>query len=278
MKRLGRRKPSGAAQARMLEDQGNRCYWCCQEFGSFDRDTGAILRPVWDHYVPVSAGGSSCDSNFVASCQLCNSKKASITPGILSESDIRAIIVDKRLGLSPGSKAAGSPPKHTGERPAGLLNRSLIREEIRKSDDRLDADREAGVSGIRGSSKQNPSGGPTGGDAERIKTASVYAGLARKTVQRPDYVYTTDDAASEKRRVLVNFYLTEYERDVLNLFWRYDGGPRRSDCIWRLMEHGLKCRKGEWKDRLMAREIWRYEHPSWWRDQHTDGAETGGAA
>ena len=52
------------------------------------------LAPVWDHYIPLAAGGSNADQNFVAACQICNSIKGAMAPGLIPESDFRAMIME----------------------------------------------------------------------------------------------------------------------------------------------------------------------------------------
>lgn len=75
-----RKQPSYSAKVKILEIQNDRCYWCGREFGSYvvsPKLNLVMLRPYWDHYIPYSFCGASSDSNFVASCQRCNSHKSS---------------------------------------------------------------------------------------------------------------------------------------------------------------------------------------------------------
>lgn len=76
----GRRaRPTAARQAELLAEQENRCLYCRNKFGEQIRYGTLSLRVSvkWDHLVPLAVSGDNRDSNFVASCQICNGLKSS---------------------------------------------------------------------------------------------------------------------------------------------------------------------------------------------------------
>lgn len=57
-------------RVRILERDGYKCHYCGSIGGKME----------CDHYIPVSRGGSSEDSNLVASCKACNRSKSNLMP------------------------------------------------------------------------------------------------------------------------------------------------------------------------------------------------------
>lgn len=102
-----RHQPRNNRQKELLQEQENRCFWCCQEFGTIVERKGKYktLMPVWDHLIPIATGGSSKDNNFVAACQICNGIKGAMTPAIIGDVGLRDMIVDK--WESKGYRIAG---------------------------------------------------------------------------------------------------------------------------------------------------------------------------
>ena len=76
---FGRKGPGAATRKRILNFQDHRCAYCLKRFGAtvWRRNREIKLRVEWDHAVPYSYSCSNLDSNFVASCQVCNGIKAS---------------------------------------------------------------------------------------------------------------------------------------------------------------------------------------------------------
>ncbi len=59
--------------------QENKCFYCAQEFGTWERHRRKLiqLRVNWDHLLPFAYLQSNPTFNFVAACQLCNGIKGS---------------------------------------------------------------------------------------------------------------------------------------------------------------------------------------------------------
>lgn len=63
----------------ILEEQGNKCFYCGDEFESWRKVDGQArcVKLQWDHLLPFSYNGNN--ANFVAACAECNqAKKARI--------------------------------------------------------------------------------------------------------------------------------------------------------------------------------------------------------
>lgn len=74
-----RRKPRESLQRSILERQGGCCLYCERAFGTvvvYGKKL-TTLRLNWDHLVPFAYAQSNDDSNFVAACHICNSRKGS---------------------------------------------------------------------------------------------------------------------------------------------------------------------------------------------------------
>ncbi len=112
LKRHQRRsKPSTEVQDRILKRQKNSCFYCGYEFDEwFVRNKHARKRtPVWDHLSPYAFSFNSSDTNFVASCAICNGIKHSKVFDTVEEAikHVRNRLVEK--GIQPKrlkSKAA----------------------------------------------------------------------------------------------------------------------------------------------------------------------------
>jgi hypothetical protein len=88
-----RRKPSVKRQEQIRNEQSDRCLYCFRRFGSVVYIKGEYkgqsqhlrLKLVWDHYVPYIYSLDSSDSNFVASCHICNGFKSDLMMDSLAE-------------------------------------------------------------------------------------------------------------------------------------------------------------------------------------------------
>ena len=100
-------------KARILEDQGHRCFYCDQPFGAVHhrrakvsrhrmrvvggselRGTKITLRVCFDHRLPYAYSQDNRESNFVAACQVCNTIKGALVFGNMDEA--RVYIADHR--------------------------------------------------------------------------------------------------------------------------------------------------------------------------------------
>lgn len=74
-----RKKPSPKKQARILEEQGNKCLYCGHTFGDIVHrgEDIIILKINWDHMLPWIFSHNNQVSNFAAACQVCNGIKSS---------------------------------------------------------------------------------------------------------------------------------------------------------------------------------------------------------
>ncbi len=72
------RRPGKAAQAAILEAQGQRCLYCELPFGYtyISRKRLRVAALEWDHKLPFAYSQNELDENFAAACSLCNSIKA----------------------------------------------------------------------------------------------------------------------------------------------------------------------------------------------------------
>jgi len=89
---MKRKAPKNKDKIMILEEQGNKCYWCGREFGTEvirPDGTKTILQPIWDHYICYSYSNDSTGNNFVASCMRCNSHKSSL---VISDNETEANI------------------------------------------------------------------------------------------------------------------------------------------------------------------------------------------
>lgn len=74
-----RKLPPLSWRKMILEKQGNRCYYCEQEFGRmvYYKRRAHLLRYCWDHREAYAYSFNNRPENFVAACQLCNAWKSS---------------------------------------------------------------------------------------------------------------------------------------------------------------------------------------------------------
>ncbi len=74
-----RKTPSPTCQKEILAKQGNRCIYCSAVFGSeiIRRNKNITICLAWEHLIPYSYSQNNSDSNFLASCQICNGIKSS---------------------------------------------------------------------------------------------------------------------------------------------------------------------------------------------------------
>lgn len=72
-----RRRLPLAARREQIKKQEGCCLYCQRRFGSyvFRGIKTTILRVCWDHSIPFAYAYNNQASNFVASCQICNSIK-----------------------------------------------------------------------------------------------------------------------------------------------------------------------------------------------------------
>jgi hypothetical protein len=72
-----RRSPNNKIRVQILGAQGRRCFYCGCEFGSvYVRNGRELVRRLnWDHFVPFAYLQSNPNTNWVASCNVCNSIK-----------------------------------------------------------------------------------------------------------------------------------------------------------------------------------------------------------
>ena len=75
-----RRRPGKLARDRILEAQGNRCFYCRLPFGGviYRRSRPVTLRLEWDHVLPFSYSLDNRPANFVAACHVCNGIKGAL--------------------------------------------------------------------------------------------------------------------------------------------------------------------------------------------------------
>jgi 5-methylcytosine-specific restriction endonuclease McrA len=59
-------------KGKVLEEQGNKCYYCeiCFTYETL---------PVWEHKTPLALGGSAKADNVVLSCRACDKRKGTKT-------------------------------------------------------------------------------------------------------------------------------------------------------------------------------------------------------
>jgi hypothetical protein len=76
---IGRKGPPPIVKRRILREQQHCCFWCDRRFGRavWLKRKRKILRVEWDHLVSYAYSYNNRPSNFVASCQICNSLKHS---------------------------------------------------------------------------------------------------------------------------------------------------------------------------------------------------------
>jgi hypothetical protein len=75
-----RKGPSAYHRGKVLRSQKNRCLYCGREFETLTKYWGEskVVKCVWDHALPYAYASNNADTNFVASCQFCNSWKSSL--------------------------------------------------------------------------------------------------------------------------------------------------------------------------------------------------------
>jgi len=75
---FGRRPPPPAEQKEILEKQGNLCFYCNKFFGTlvFRKNKPLRLKINYDHMIPYSYLQANKNTNFVASCHVCNGIKS----------------------------------------------------------------------------------------------------------------------------------------------------------------------------------------------------------
>ena len=76
---MPRKRPPTTRQRNILKLQGNKCYWCNREFGSYLYLKSKLVRLIYhfDHVIPYAYTQTNYKHNFVAACQLCNEWKSS---------------------------------------------------------------------------------------------------------------------------------------------------------------------------------------------------------
>ena len=78
-----RRRPTKKQQVEILWKQRGKCYWCEQKFGQHlvikrkNKWKVTVLKPQFDHVIPLSYLQENPLRNFVAVCQFCNRWKSS---------------------------------------------------------------------------------------------------------------------------------------------------------------------------------------------------------
>jgi hypothetical protein len=67
-----RKRPPRPDQARILEEQDNRCFYCRVKFGSVRKRNNrpVTIRIEWDHMLPFVYSQNNRTDNFVAACQV----------------------------------------------------------------------------------------------------------------------------------------------------------------------------------------------------------------
>lgn len=102
-----RRRPPPRLRRRVLEQQGDRCFYCHEPFGAthWRRPPAArsrkppkarsfTLRICWDHRVPYSWSKDNGAGNFVAACHVCNALKSDFL--FRAEEEARGFLADRR--------------------------------------------------------------------------------------------------------------------------------------------------------------------------------------
>jgi hypothetical protein len=74
----GRKTPTKADKDRIINKQGNKCFYCDVTFGSirFRRGLPFTIKIEWDHKLPFAYSQNNHVDNFVASCHVCNGIKS----------------------------------------------------------------------------------------------------------------------------------------------------------------------------------------------------------
>lgn len=74
----GRKTPAKAEKDKIVNQQGNGCFYCGVTFGSirFRRGLPFIVKIQWDHKLPFAYSQNNRTENFVASCHVCNGIKS----------------------------------------------------------------------------------------------------------------------------------------------------------------------------------------------------------
>ena len=79
--RVKRKTPTHIEKKDILNAQKGKCFYCGHGFGTVVWDNkkqkARILKINWDHFTPFAYGFNNKSTNFVASCNICNSLKSS---------------------------------------------------------------------------------------------------------------------------------------------------------------------------------------------------------
>lgn len=72
-----RKSPAPCDKRRILDEQGNCCFYCGVSFGSIQIRNGKPIRIIthWDHRLPYAYSQNNKTENFVAACHVCNGIK-----------------------------------------------------------------------------------------------------------------------------------------------------------------------------------------------------------
>lgn len=92
---IGRNIPKKKVRDFILETQSYRCFYCWRRFGQtvFRESRSIRLKIAWDHVNPYVYSLDNRNSNFVASCQICNGIKSSL---IFKDADEARIHITER--------------------------------------------------------------------------------------------------------------------------------------------------------------------------------------
>ncbi len=86
----------------ILEEQGNRCFYCDRRFGShvWRGLRRLVVRLAWDHLLPYSMTANNYAHNFVAACSICNGLKSNHVFHTIEEARIyvQAKAAEKGIG------------------------------------------------------------------------------------------------------------------------------------------------------------------------------------
>jgi 5-methylcytosine-specific restriction endonuclease McrA len=93
---FARKTPTKADKDRIVNQQGNQCFYCGVTFGSFRFRRGLpfTIKIEWDHKLPFAYSQNNQTDNFVASCHVCNHIKSDHLFQTVDEA--RVYLSDKR--------------------------------------------------------------------------------------------------------------------------------------------------------------------------------------
>jgi 5-methylcytosine-specific restriction endonuclease McrA len=102
---VGRRRPGAKLKQEILQKQANCCLYCGLPIGGMVLRRGRVSSTSinWDHFIPYSYLYANPQTNWVASCNICNGIKHSKVYETLAEAQ-RAIRTRwLELGIEPVS-------------------------------------------------------------------------------------------------------------------------------------------------------------------------------